>query len=588
MKQSFFICLLFLTAKICIGQPVTVSHFTRLADLRSASSIADFVRTLGYYNPNDGGGADYIWDANATLKDDSGSVIKPNSIKSGDKGRYILATSDQVNVTQFGAKANDNIDDYDAIMRALKAAKTNSLPVIFPAGTFNIKKQIIIDFPIEMRGKRSQTILYVHYPSKGLKFTFGSSYHTLANITLFSEALYVPEDVLDETQNGIEVEGVAFWDNVIVKQFGGSGATFFGQVYHNPDGSVKSHTNVDFSRITNCYFYANRVHGVSIRGADANGMSFDNTEFVANGGSGVYDNGFLGNHYKGGGTHANSSPEIQWQRSLCKYKGAIWSAKKTGRLSAPGTKEDEWYEMKPYWTGYTAFLSLTNPNVKEYSNKRIYHPGGGYNIGSESGVSAVQIATLFGVYAEADQPPSYVQQNSIVISSNVSLRTGSYISGSGSGVTSRRLQVTDTSNNFSTITPDWFVVGGKVNSLEGVIVRYNRSKKVLEFTDLETQGGGFKFSTPAVGTQFTNPQSFGRRSNDLAGNIISPKLYASTSGTNQYNSLGFATAPPTTGNPTTGDILFNTDVKSQIIGWQCTESDGSNKGGKWRSFVNAR
>ena len=64
------------------------------------------VSVQGYYELGDGGGGSFFWDSSSLVKDNSGTIIKPNSVKPENKGRWKRLFKDNVSVKWFGAKGD--------------------------------------------------------------------------------------------------------------------------------------------------------------------------------------------------------------------------------------------------------------------------------------------------------------------------------------------------------------------------------------------------------------------------------------------------------------------------------------------------
>ena len=107
----------------------TVMH---IADLRSRSSPSSNgypVMVLGYYAAGKGGGGLFVWDALATLDDDLGTVIRPNSLPA--QGRWLRQTQGPMSLFDFGAglrvgASDDTANVQAAINAALRAATAQS------------------------------------------------------------------------------------------------------------------------------------------------------------------------------------------------------------------------------------------------------------------------------------------------------------------------------------------------------------------------------------------------------------------------------------------------------------------------------
>lgn len=108
--------------------------------------------TLGYYKPNDGGGALYqIIDATAadfdTLTDDGGSV---HDLENDLKAKLII--KDNINVKQFGAYGDGEHDDTNAIQKAINIGVSNNMVTILNEGTFIVSNLEILTEKTHLKG----------------------------------------------------------------------------------------------------------------------------------------------------------------------------------------------------------------------------------------------------------------------------------------------------------------------------------------------------------------------------------------------------------------------------------------------------
>ena len=113
-------------------------YFDTVANMKAYQElkVGDMAITLGYYEANDGGGAEYnIVDGDYT--DDGGSYHKLNN---GLFAELIIRTP--LNIKQFGAKSdNDNFDNTDIINYLI----SNFRYLYIPVGNYNINSSIIIN-----------------------------------------------------------------------------------------------------------------------------------------------------------------------------------------------------------------------------------------------------------------------------------------------------------------------------------------------------------------------------------------------------------------------------------------------------------
>ena len=125
----------------------STKYYDCVADMKADTTISGrgTARTLGYYEPDDGGGALYqIIDATAanfnTLTDDGGSV---HDLKNNLKAKLII--EDSINVHWFGAYGDGKHDDTDAIQKAINYGYDIEIKnILVPAGEYNISKHLFL------------------------------------------------------------------------------------------------------------------------------------------------------------------------------------------------------------------------------------------------------------------------------------------------------------------------------------------------------------------------------------------------------------------------------------------------------------
>ena len=119
------------------GGDYKVLTFNTVADLKLkiGSDKEPVAQTSGYYTAGDGGGNSFYWDGTSSEDDNGGTIIKPTFVSGA--GRWLAIESKKANVLQFGAKGDNNTDDYFAIKSALDAVGSFGV-LTFPKTSTNI------------------------------------------------------------------------------------------------------------------------------------------------------------------------------------------------------------------------------------------------------------------------------------------------------------------------------------------------------------------------------------------------------------------------------------------------------------------
>lgn len=126
---------------------MTLTSINSLRTTAMTPAPNDLCQVLGYYASGDGGGGDFYWDAVETAADNSGTIIKPNSVLATAPGRWKRIFDGTLNVKWFGAKGNRTDDDIVAINSCITFAKTlftTGGKLIFPRGDYKISATIDI------------------------------------------------------------------------------------------------------------------------------------------------------------------------------------------------------------------------------------------------------------------------------------------------------------------------------------------------------------------------------------------------------------------------------------------------------------
>ncbi|CAG7618924.1 hypothetical protein ACFQI7_03035 [Paenibacillus allorhizosphaerae] len=125
-----------------------MNYFLTVGELKAAASgLSDgmLVRTMGYYEPGDGGGAEYVI-ASTNVPEDGGAVHK---LQGGLMAR--LLPGPYINYKMFGVVGDKTNDDGEQIKKAHTYANLRKLPVWNPSGEYWIKSAhtIPIQTPVQ-------------------------------------------------------------------------------------------------------------------------------------------------------------------------------------------------------------------------------------------------------------------------------------------------------------------------------------------------------------------------------------------------------------------------------------------------------
>lgn len=115
-----------------------LAAYDTIAQMRAATkatlSDGTYVTVGGYNTRNDGGGGVFVWVADSTEADDSGTVF---SALEGGVGRWLrLSIEARFNVQWFGVKGDGATDNATALAAAEAAAYAKGKSLFYPAGVY--------------------------------------------------------------------------------------------------------------------------------------------------------------------------------------------------------------------------------------------------------------------------------------------------------------------------------------------------------------------------------------------------------------------------------------------------------------------
>lgn len=153
--------------------------------------IGDVVKTLGYYESNDGGQGLYLIRSKTDSDIDNGGTIHilNNNLVAE------LIVEDKVNAKQFGAKGDNNQDDTLFIQKALDYCSEKSIGLFIPAGKYKIT-DTLNNTGVNVEGDGCRNTIFIPVNCDTMKLNqFNAQY-----VCVISKFAICPDSLL--TENG--------------------------------------------------------------------------------------------------------------------------------------------------------------------------------------------------------------------------------------------------------------------------------------------------------------------------------------------------------------------------------------------------
>lgn len=512
-----------------------------------------------------------------TSIDNTGTVIVTND------GKRLKREIENgiLQVDWFNIVGDGITDDISGIQAALAFYKDNISKISWlqlGPKIYKLGNSLTIDFYADIRGENT-TLLFG--TTAGLKLLSSITEPFIPSIKLTSfKIMQDSPEAFNDSFIGIEINCIAYLKDIRVEGWKGDGILMYGDAAHLPYPN-----NCDLSSLERVTVIFARRNGFNIYGADANIINFTDCQAIDCGAGGWLDNSFLGNTYVNCQVATCSSPELPWNRGICKYNGVVYYALHNGdnhgtpnTLGQPDISPSDWLPVPDQtWINYV--------DVHTYNPASLYCAGGGFLL---QGVN--QRGTLLSCYVELDCPPSYWSYSCMAIGGNVgSIRSisprlsatlGSFESNTSLIV--RNLssdQYTQTlSNGFSWVKT--------IGDTKGTSVIYNTTNNFLSWYDYLTNtiGGNLVIPTNDTSAVYVGRTSISTESY-FAPFATSLFLLNRTSGSNAHKRISMAeTAPAVAVTDMTGDIILNsvTGANSNTFGWRKT-TDGAS--GSWEEVI---
>lgn len=223
-----------------------------------------------------------------------------------------------------------------------------------------------------------QFIAYTDNNANATAFEFQSSvFSSIENIMLYGGG------GTGTTNHGLETRTVLYAHNVRIEGFAGSGLRAEAwSAGANPYGSS------DASNFTSVKCRANAIHGIHVRGDDANAMTFLACDTALNGGCGVFDESSFGNSYFGhhSATNNQSYGVVSAQRTVVTTDAALLSSSDTGSYYTTSAVGAHMFSGCYTETGAGTKGHLVTPTTVS-----------GGNLASSVGLDATSTAHVYGL-----------------------------------------------------------------------------------------------------------------------------------------------------------------------------------------------
>jgi hypothetical protein len=123
---------------------VTVNSINELRGVNPGTNQTAQVR--GYYEPGDGGGGLFRWDATSTAEDNYGTIIRSSVISNG-RWKRDYSGFDHISVLWFGTKGDDkpSSTNHTRIVDAATYAANTTGKLYIPVGIYQINSRLIFD-----------------------------------------------------------------------------------------------------------------------------------------------------------------------------------------------------------------------------------------------------------------------------------------------------------------------------------------------------------------------------------------------------------------------------------------------------------
>lgn len=387
------------------GRLTTIAQFASYYESTTQISVSDPVRG-GVFNLYTGSDAA---DNGMVFSDSLGRKWLRQTSKEGNT----------INAQWYGAVSDGSTDNRPVLLTALAYIKSHPayrvlyLPVdstIADAyNKYRINDSIVIDFSVTIKGdgvyKNPRTKIQFPAATTGfiIKYPNGANQINVSLEGLRIDASYI--GTFDITKHCIVSNTIINLKNIVIDNYDGDGV-HISACAAPPTGDNNNYGNASFSKLDDVSIHYT-TNGLFIEGCDASVMTIQNCDFSQVRRWGVYDNGFLGNHYNDTHFAVCGSPAIAGSNSVVIYGGKYYMAT-PGYDGYFGDAADSNYNKQPdisplYWKEIGAMSSVA------WNDTTRYYSGGPACIRNANAFSG-----FTGCYTESFQPPIYLNPRSYV------------------------------------------------------------------------------------------------------------------------------------------------------------------------------
>ena len=400
---SLLIILVFFCISYLFPQVKNGNNSETLNSLKELSSFSGNAEQIFVLDSASGG---TFFKYNGSLPVDNGIIIK--DAKGVKWKRYIA--DNRIRPEWYGASSAlaDNYEPFRKAINYIYATYNTSGGTIPPYANailklsgirYNFKQTLVFNYHIKIEGEGTRyeptTILYFPKNTTGLKFVSsfekGAYSADVKNIMVGMDFI---NDGYDSSAHAIVISCVVNFENVTVNFASGNGI----HIDACADPRYKNYGNADGSMFINCKVVQCN-NGVFINGCDANQIVFQSLWALGNRRWGIYDNGFLGNHYYNPQCDLNGNNEsvVSYGTNPVKYYLAIHPEEEVNREQKPDAQNSQFWREIP-----------RRASTPWKPGKR-YYTGGAYAI-----VNINAFATVFGAYTEEGSAPALILSQRVI------------------------------------------------------------------------------------------------------------------------------------------------------------------------------